>query len=104
MLTAVHRTAYVQKHGPARTFRDMLVQEGEVMLMSGCERPVLDEDDYEYTREVLKPFLEADDKRTMIECLFGDPACATLGFTPRGLTHWAGLALALHNAKRGLRI
>jgi hypothetical protein len=37
--------------------------------------------------------------RTCIECLFGDAATRTLGFTPRGLSPWAGLALALHDAR-----
>jgi hypothetical protein len=37
--------------------------------------------------------------RTAIECLFGDAAGQTLGFTPRGLSPWAGLALALHDAR-----
>ena len=41
----------------------------------------------------------ADDMRTAIECLFGDAAGRTLGFTPRGLSPWAGLALALHDAQ-----
>ena len=49
--------------------------------------------------EVLTPFLDEDDMRTAIECLFGDAAGATLGFTPHGLTPWAGLALALHDAR-----
>jgi hypothetical protein len=53
----------------------------------------------EYTREVISPFLQATDKRTIIECLFGDSAGATLGFTPRGLSLNAGLALALHDAQ-----
>jgi hypothetical protein len=30
---------------------------------------------------------------------FGDAAGRTLGFTPRGLSPWAGLALALHDAR-----
>jgi hypothetical protein len=99
ILTPVYRTAYVRRHGPARTLRDMLIQEGRVMTMAGCEGPALDDDDIEYTREVLQPYLDACDKRTMIECLFGDPAGATLGFTPRGLSRWAGLALGLHDAR-----
>ena len=37
--------------------------------------------------------------RTCIECLFGDEPGRTLGFTPRGLSPWAGLALALHDAR-----
>jgi hypothetical protein len=100
ILTAVYRAAYIQRHGPARTLRAMLIQEGAVMARAGCTGPVLDADDIAYTREVLTPFLDAQDKRTAIECLFGDAAGRTLGFTPRGLSPWAGLALALHDARQ----
>jgi len=99
MLTAVYRIAYVQRHGPARTLRDMLAQEGYVMATAGCTGPVLDAEDIAYTREVLMPYLDAADMRTAIECLFGDAAGHTLGFTPRGLSPWAGLGLALHDAR-----
>jgi hypothetical protein len=70
------------------------------MAAAGCAWPELDADDIAYTREVLIPFLDVEDKRTVIECLFGDAAGRTLGFTPRGLSAWAGLALALHDARR----
>jgi hypothetical protein len=99
VLTAAHRVAYVHRHGSARTLRDMLAQEGHVMATAGCTGPVLDEEDLAYTREVLIPYLDADDMRTAVECLFGDAAGRTLGFTPRGLSPWAGLALALHDAQ-----
>jgi hypothetical protein len=99
VLTAVYRAEYVQRHGSARTLRTMLIQEGYVMATAGCAGPVLDEEDIAYTREVLTPFLDADDMRTAIECLFGDAAGRTLGFTPRGLSPWAGLALALHDGR-----
>jgi hypothetical protein len=99
MLTAIYRTVYLQRHGGARTLRDRLAQEGWVMAMAGCRGPVLDDDDIAYTREVLAPFLDATDMRTAIECLFGDAAGATLGFSPRGLSLWAGLALTLHDAR-----
>ncbi len=69
------------------------------MALAGCTGPVLDADDIAYTRAVLDPCLDADDMRTAIECLFGDAAARTLGFTPRGLSPWAGLALALHDAR-----
>jgi hypothetical protein len=101
MLTAAYRFAFVHRHGIAHTLRDMLFQEGHVMSTAGCTAPVLDEDDIAYTREVLEPHLDATDKRTCIECLFGDKAGQTLGFTPRGLSPWAGLALALHDARSG---
>lgn len=99
VLTAVYRMAYWQQHGLVHTLRDMLAQEGQVMARAGCTEPVLDEEDIAYTREVLAPSLDADDMRTAIECLFGDEAGRTLGFTPRGLSPWAGLALALHDAR-----
>ncbi len=100
VLTAVYRAAYLQREGPPRTLRDMMLQEGQVMAAASCAGPVLDDEDLAYTREVVAPFLGAGDKRTAIECLFGDPAGRTLGFTPRGLSAWAGLALALHDAAR----
>jgi hypothetical protein len=99
VLSAVYRTAYMQRHGRPRNLRDMLVQEGRVMMAAGCTGPTLDEEDIAYTREVLVPFLDAEDKRTCMECLFGDAPSRTLGFTPRGLSPWAGLALALHDAR-----
>jgi hypothetical protein len=99
ILLPAYRFAYIHRHGPARTLRAMLTQEGDVMATVGCAGPVLDEEDIAYTREVLIPFLDADDKRTVIECLFGDAAGRTLGFTPRGLSPRAGLALALQDAR-----
>src|SRR5262249_54266151 len=100
MLAAVYRTAYVVRHGPARTLRDTLAQEGYALAMANCTAPVLDDDDLAYTREVMVPYLDADDMRTQIECLFGDAAGRTLGFTPRGLSPWAGVALALHDGQQ----
>jgi hypothetical protein len=99
ILTAIYRTVFVQRHGLPRTLRAMLAQEGQVMAQAGCAGPLLEADDLDYTREVLAPFLDADDMRTCIECLFGDAPGRTLGFTPRGLSPWAGLALALHDAR-----
>ncbi|MFO0964862.1 MAG: hypothetical protein U0793_04635 [Gemmataceae bacterium] len=96
---ALHRLAYVDRHGPARTLRDMLAQEGHVLAAAGCAGPRLDAEEIAYTREVLAPYLDAEDMRTAIECLFGDTPAATLGFTPHGLSPWAGVALALHDAR-----
>jgi hypothetical protein len=104
ILTAIHRMAYVQHHGLAQTLRARLAQEGHVMAAAGCTTPTLDADDIAYTREVLEPFLDADDMRTTIECLFGDAAGRTLGFSPRGLSPCAGLALALHEARADLHL
>ncbi len=99
ILTVAHRAAYMHQHAPARTLREMLAQEGQVMALAGCSGPTLDAEDIAYTREVLTAYLDADDMRTCIECIFGDAAARTLAFTPRGLSPWAGLALALHDAR-----
>src|SRR5262245_40002078 len=61
ILTAAHRVAYMHQHGPARTLREMLAQEGQVMAAAGCRGPTLDAEDMDYTREVLIPYLDADD-------------------------------------------
>ncbi|HQR09167.1 MAG TPA: hypothetical protein PLN21_20265 [Gemmatales bacterium] len=97
--TVIHRIVWLRHHGVAQTLREMLVQEGAVLARAGCKEPMLDLEDIEYTREVLAPCLDSTDKRTIMECLFGDEACKTLGFSPRGLSHWAGLALALHDSQ-----
>src|SRR5262245_28446454 len=102
ILTAVHRFAYTHRHGFARNLREMLAQEGQVMAQAGCSGPTLSAEDLAYTREVLSPYLDADDMRTCIECMFGDAAARPLGFTPTGLSPWAGLALALHDARSNL--
>jgi hypothetical protein len=101
ILAAAHRVAYMHQHGPARTLREMLAQEGQVMALAGCCGPTLEAEDIAYTREVLIPHLGAEYTRTCIECLFGDAAARTLGFTPHGLSPWAGLALAWHDARLG---
>ncbi len=94
----IYRFAYVLAHGPARTLRQRLSQEGWVLDRSDSAGPTLEANDLAYTREVLLPFLDASDKRTAIECLFGDDAARSLGFTPRGLSPWAGIALARQDA------
>jgi hypothetical protein len=103
-LTAVHRATYIQEHGVARTLRERMAQEGHVMTRAGCTTPTLDNDDLEYTRIVIAPLLDAEDMRTTIECLWGDVAARTLGFSPMGLSPGAGLALALHDARLALSV
>jgi hypothetical protein len=39
----------MHQHGPARTFREMLTQEGQVMALAGCSGPTLDAEDIVYT-------------------------------------------------------
>ena len=99
VLTPIYRADYRARYGAPRTLRDRLAQEGYALAMAGCMLPTLGPDDLAYTRDVVVPLLDAEDMRTAVECLYGDPAARSLGFTPRGLTARAGLALALADAK-----
>lgn len=99
VLAAVYRASYIQQYGEARTLREMLAQEGYVMSRAGCLKPALDAGDLCYTREIIAPHLDAQDRPTIIACLFGDTAAAALGYTPQGLSERAGLALALREAQ-----
>ena len=99
VLTAILRMAYLQIHGPARTLREKLAQEGAVLAMAGCDGPTLDDDDLDYTREIMARLLDCTDMPTSLVALFGDAGGRTLGMPPLGFSPNAGLALALHDAK-----
>lgn len=101
ILMTVYGIAYRRRHGAPRTLREMLALEGFCMARTGCTEPTLDAEDLAYTREVIEPHLDAADMRTAIECLYGDAAARSLDFTPHGLSHRAGLALALNDAHGG---
>ncbi|NJK48708.1 hypothetical protein HC931_11465 [Candidatus Gracilibacteria bacterium] len=98
-LTTVYRAAYIRRYGFARTLQEMLNQEGYAMAMAGCRQPNLDADDLVYTREIVAPHLSTQDYPTIVACLFGDRAARSLGYTPQGLSEYAGLALALYQAQ-----
>jgi len=100
---AVLRQAYAWQLRSPITLQDKLEREGKVMRQAGCTLPILDRADLEYTREVLRPDLNETDMRTAIQCMYGDEAGRTLGFPPKGLSPYAGLALALHDARRASR-
>ena len=98
VLTAIHREAYFQRHGSASTLGERMSQEGAVLRAANCTEPTLDAEELAYTRETIRPHLEATDLPTATVHLFGDPAARSLGYRPPGLSHRAGLALALHDA------
>ena len=98
-LTAVYRVAHIQQHGFAVTLRQLMAQEGYAMAMAGCLKPSLDDDELEYSRELIAPRLDTKDYPIIITSLFGDVAAASLGYAPLGLSERAGFALALHDAR-----
>ena len=107
ILTAAYRTAHVLAHGRPRNLRDLLDQEGRVLTRAGCAAPsaglhnqaALDESEMEYTREVLKGYLDENRMGTLIAAMFGDTAARELGYDPLGLSDWAGLWSALHYSR-----
>lgn len=103
VLTAIYRAVRHASHGAPTTLNDMLLQEGWVMARAGCTSPSLDPEDLAYTREVIEPHRSATDHATHMACLFGDACARVLGYPPLGLSERAGLALALHDARLGLR-
>jgi hypothetical protein len=95
-LTTIHRAAYIARRGPARTLRQLLVQEGNAMRMAGARNPVLEPQAFIRARDLLRPHLDRDDHGVLIAALFGDAAARELGHEPLGVPPRAGLALALH--------
>jgi len=47
-------------------------------------------------------YLQSEDYPVQMTYLYGDGAARELGYEPLGLSDRAGLALALHDGKRGL--
>jgi len=96
---SVYRAAHIQRHGYAKTLREILAQEGYAAEMARSADPGLSADDLDYTREVLQPLLDATDKPTLVAALFGDPGARELGYDRLGLSSRAGFALAIANAR-----
>jgi hypothetical protein len=96
ILTTLHRAAYIARRGPARTLRQLLIQEGNAMRHGGARNPVLEPQAFIRAREILGPHLDRDDPGVLIAALFGDAAARELGHEPLGVPARAGLALALH--------
>ncbi|MBM4002311.1 MAG: hypothetical protein FJ295_03355 [Planctomycetes bacterium] len=97
-LQSIYRTYYVVKHGTARTLGEILRQDGWVLRKADYEFPRLDPASRTRTCEVLELCADCDDVGTLIECLFGAEAAATLGYSGWGLAPWAGVSLATENA------
>jgi hypothetical protein len=92
--TAILRTAWVERHGPPETLRKKLAQEAYALTTAGCERALIEAAELARARATIAPFLDTTDMRTAVECLYGDAAAESLGFTARGLAAGVGFAVA----------
>ena len=99
-LISVYRAAHIKRHGFARSLREMLAQEGYAMALAGRDLPEFEPAALARTREIIESHLQESDLPVVTACFFGDDAAEALGFPRLGLTENAGLALALHDAKR----
>jgi hypothetical protein len=97
VLSTIYRILYAAKHGTPKTLRQMVRQEGSAALFAG-KQPHLDEEDLEYSRYVLAPYLDSDSYPVCIAAMYGDEAARTLGYPPLGLSAGAGFAVGLAEA------
>jgi hypothetical protein len=95
-LAALYRLAYMFQH-KAVTLGEVMVQEGYALVFAG-DRRWLEQDDLEYTGNVIEPYLETTLFPLQFACLYGDDIAKSVGYQPLGLSHRAGFALALDNA------
>ena len=72
--SVIFRADFKNQHGHAETLRQQQAQEGFALNRSGWSYPDFTEEEIQYTRDTIQPFLDADDFRTSVECLFGDVA------------------------------
>ena len=91
---AVARAYFQARHGLPKTLLEMLAQEGFVQFTAGVQ-PTLSPDDLEYSRAVIQPLLGTLQTSVQFAALYGDVAAREVGYTPLGLSGFAGLELAL---------
>ncbi len=95
--SSVYRASHRKRYGAPKTLAEMMRQEGMAMAFAGST-PKLDEDDIDYTREVLRPFGDCTDFPTCFAALYGDEAARAVGLPPLGLSAYAGFDVGLANA------
>lgn len=96
-LSALYHLAYMFQH-KAVMLKERMVQEGYALIFAG-EEQWLENDDLEYTRRVIEPYLETTLFPLQFACLYGDEIAKSVGYQPLGLSHRAGFALALAEMK-----
>ncbi len=103
-LAAVYRAAYCRRHGPPRTLRAMLTQEGLTARFAALPTAQFDPAQLAATRLLLTPHLDTTDYPLLFACLYGDEAARAVGYPPQGVQQWGGFAVALDEARvRGWR-
>lgn len=100
VMLVAFRTASVCRHGWPTTLRQMLEQEGQAALFAGLQQPIPAAEKLDDIRERIRPYLDSTDFPTIFACLYGDEAASSAGYPALGLPPYAGIALAVHEARR----
>ena len=93
---ALYRALHYRYVAPARTLADMMQQEGRVLAYAGYT-PELDVEELEYSREVVRPYLQNTDFPVCFAALYGDDATRQVGYKGLGLPASAGFQVALRD-------
>lgn len=95
--TALFRAAHRSQLGVPSTLQDYLRQEGRALAFANC--PVeLEQEDLEYSRQVLAPLLQSSHYPTCFAALYGDKIAKSVGYSPLGLSARAGFQVGLADA------
>jgi hypothetical protein len=97
VLVTIYRFVHLLEHGPAKTLRQIMTQEGRAAAFAGM-LPRLDADDLAYSREILQPYLDSTSYPVIMAAMYGDNAARSLGYEPLGLSDYAGFAVGLMEA------
>jgi hypothetical protein len=89
---AVARVVWQLQHGVPNTLLEMMQQEG---FAQSWLKPTLEPDDLEYSRTIMKPFLQSPLKPVQFACLYGDAAAREVGYAALGLSAFAGFEVAI---------
>lgn len=104
VLSSVYRDLFLMRHGEPRTLGQLMALEGMALAFGDASGPTLDEEELDYTREIIGPYLDApvfEEFPTVFTCMYGDQAARKAGYAPLGLSPRAGCALALAQARQG---
>ncbi len=91
------RAAYRNAFQPPKNLEDVLRQEGTAMRFAGYELD-LDNEDIDYSREVIEPLRLSTDYSVWFRAFYGDTIGRSAGYSPLGLSDFAGLNVALTDA------
>ena len=94
---SIYRAAYRKYLGEAKTLGAMMHQEGQAMAFAGYKLE-LDDDDLEYSRQVIAPYQQSTDYAICFAALYGDEIARALGYQALGLSPRAGFNVGLADA------